>query len=118
MNRALIVVGAACAAALVWAVFAVHELGYTWPYPRVLPGTISHHGATYFKQPVCHSRGWWSGPGGAGGARTAGPVGRLASAIGIGGLTEYGRHRRAFNGYLFVGVGGCYVEYQANASGH
>jgi hypothetical protein len=28
--------------------FAVSQLGYAWPYPHVLPDTISFHGATYF----------------------------------------------------------------------
>ncbi|HEX3328963.1 MAG TPA: hypothetical protein VHS27_03510 [Gaiellales bacterium] len=43
-------------------------------------------------------------------ARGAGRVGTLTSAAGVGALSEYGLHRRAFNGYLLVGVGGCFVE--------
>ena len=118
MNRALVAAGVVCVAVAAWAAFAVSELGYTWPYPRVLPGTISFHGAMYFKRGGCHGRAWWGACGGLGGARTARQVGRLASAVGIGGLPEYGLHGRAFNGYLLVAVGGCSVEYEANASGY
>jgi len=38
--------------------------------------------------------------------------------VGLGALSEYGLPRRAFNGYLLVGVGGCFAEYEANASGY
>ena len=118
MNRGLIGVGVGCVAVFAWAVFAVSELGDTWPYPRVLPDTISFHGATYFRQRGCHAGGWWDQHGGVSGARAARRLGTLASALGIGGLPEYGLHRGAFNGYLLVRVGGCDAEYEANASGY
>ena len=69
-NRIVIGVGVARVAVVAWGAFAVSQLGYTWPYPRVLPDTDT-----------------------------------------------YGLHRQAFNGYLLVAVGGCYVQYEANASG-
>src|SRR5579871_6250937 len=100
-----------------WGAFAVNELGYTWPYPRVLPSTISFHGATYFNQPGCHPRRWWDEHGIVGGAQTAKRLGTLTSALGIGGLAEYSLHGHAFNGYVLVASGGCYVLYEANASG-
>jgi hypothetical protein len=85
--------------------------------PRVLPGAISYHGATYFRQDGCHRRA-----GGRGGVARRGSwcwAGRtLTSAGGLGALSEYGLDRRAFNGYLLVGVGGCFAEYEANASGY
>ena len=108
----LVIVGA-------WGAFAVTQLGYAWPYPLVLPDTISFHGATYFKQPGCHTRRWWDSPrGGVSGAVTAGRVGTLASAVGVSGIPQYGLHRNAFNGYLLVPSGGCFVLYEANASGY
>jgi hypothetical protein len=54
--RILLGIGVIGLLLVAWGAVAVKELGYTWPYPRVLPGTISFHGATYFKQPGCHPR--------------------------------------------------------------
>jgi hypothetical protein len=109
---------AALVIAGVWGAVAVTQLGYVWPYPEVLPGTISFHGATYFRQPGCHARRWWGRHGGISGAQTAGRVGTLTSAVGVGGIPEYSLHQIAFNGYLLVPSGSCFVEYQANASGY
>ncbi len=101
-----------------WGAFAVTQLGYAWPYPEVLPDTISFHGATYYKLSGCHSRRWWERKTGAGGALTAPRLGTLSSAIGIGGIAEYSVHRHAFNGYVLVPSGSCFVQYLANASGY
>jgi hypothetical protein len=103
---------------VVWGAFAVNELGYAWPYPRVLPSAISFHGATYFKQRGCHPRRWWDAHGGISGAATAQRLGTLRSALSIGGLPEYSLHKHAFDGYVLVASGGCYLLYQANASGY
>ena len=117
-RRILIGAGVIVALLLVWGVFAVKQLGYTWPYPRVLPSTISFHRATYFKQPGCHSRQWWDEHGGVSDAETAARMGTLKSAIGVGGLAEYSLHELAFNGYVLVASGGCFLMYEANASGY
>ncbi len=102
----------------VWGAFAVTQLGYAWPYPLVLPRTISFHTASYVKQAGCRSRRWWDSHGGISGAQTAGRIGTLTSALGVGGIPEYSLHRLAFNGYLLVPSGACFVEYLANASGY
>jgi hypothetical protein len=111
-------IAAALVSVGVWGAFAVTQLGYAWPYPLVLPGTISFHTATYYKQTGCHAKAWWDSHGGISGAETAGRVGTLTSAVGVGGIPEYGLHRRAFNGYLLVPSGSSFVEYQADASGY
>lgn len=103
---------------IAWGAFAVTQLGYAWPYPRVLPSTISFHGATYFKQRGCHARRWWDNHGGISDAETANRLGTLTSAAGVGGLAEYSLHRHDFNGYVLVASGGCYEMYEANASGY
>lgn len=108
----------AVAALALWGALAVTQLGYVWPWPQVLPDTISFHTATYFRQAGCHPRRWWDEHGGLRGAETARPLGTLTSALGVGGVTEYGINRRAFNGYLLVPSGHCFAEYQANASGY
>ncbi len=84
----------------------------------MLPDTISFRGATYFKQPGCHTRPWWDSHGGISGAQTAGRVGTLTSAVGVGAIPEYSLYRIAFNGDVLVPSGSCLVEYQANASGY
>ena len=114
----MVAAAAALVIAGVWGAFALTQLVYAWPYPQVLPDMISFHGATYFKQPGCHTRRWWDGRGGLRGARTAGRVGTLTSAVGVGALPEYSLHRIAFNGYLLVPSGSRFIEYQANASGY
>jgi hypothetical protein len=116
--RILVGIGVVAVLLLVWGAFAVNQLGYTWPYPRVLPSTISFHRATYLKQSGCHSRQWWGKHGGVRGAETAPRMGTLKSALGVGGSGEYSLHQHAFNGYVLVASGGCYVIYEANASGY
>jgi hypothetical protein len=118
VSRILFGAGVAGVLLVVWGLFAVSRLGYTWPYPRVLPGTISFHRATYFKQPGCRSRRWWDDHGGVSGGETAPRIGTLKSALGIGGLAEYSVHEHTFNGYVLVASGSCFVEYEANASGY
>jgi hypothetical protein len=85
VQRAVVATAAALVIAGVWGAFAVTQIGYAWPYPQVLPDTISFHGATYFKQPGCHTRRWWDRHGGISGAQTAGQVGTL---------TKRGRRQR------------------------
>lgn len=118
VSRILVGTGVIAVLLLVWGLFAVTQLGYAWPYPRVLPSTTSFHRATYFERPGCHSRRWWDDHGGVSGAETAPRLGTLKSAIGVGGLAEYSLHQHAFNGYVLVASGGCVVEYEANASGY
>jgi hypothetical protein len=117
VERVMMTAACAFGVAGVWGAFAVTQLGYVWPYPQELPDTISFHAATYFKRDGCHTRRWWDSHGGIGGARTAGRVGTLPSAVGVGGIPEYGLHRHAFDGYLLVPSGRCLVQYEANASG-
>jgi hypothetical protein len=118
LSQILVSIGVVAVLLVAWGVFAVRQLGYTWPYPRMLPRTISFHGATYFKQPGCHSRQWWDAQGGVSGAETAPRLGTLKSALDVGGLGEYSLHERAFDGYVLVASGGCFVMYEANASGY
>jgi hypothetical protein len=59
VGRLLIAASVIVVLLIAWGAFAVNQLGYAWPYPGVLPGTISFHGATYFKQSGCHPRRWW-----------------------------------------------------------
>jgi hypothetical protein len=118
LGRILVGAGVMAVLLIAWGAIALNELGYAWPYPRVLPTTISFHRATYFKQPGCHSRRWWDEHGGVSGAATAPRLGTLTSALGVGGLAEYSLHEHAFNGYVLVASGGCYVLYEANASGY
>jgi hypothetical protein len=89
----------------------------TWPYPRVLPATVSYGRYTYARQPRCHSRRWWNRHGGVSGAEGARRVGTLGSALGIGALPEYALHRRSLNGYLLVPSEGCLVMFETNAGG-
>ena len=80
-----------------------------WPYPLILPDTISYHGGTYFKLPGgCQSRRWWHDNAGAGDAVNARrSFGTLPSAIGVGGAAEYSFYKHAFNGYVLVSSGKC-----------
>jgi hypothetical protein len=89
----------------------------TWPYPRVLPGTVSYGPYMYARQTGCHSRHWWDRHGGVSGAESARRVGTLESAAGIGALPEYGLRHGTLSGYLLVPSAGCLVMYVTNAGG-
>lgn len=113
----LFVIGGVALIVALWGVVAVKHFRLVWPYPQVLPGTVSFQQYTYFKQAGCHSRRWYDHHGGVSGAETAERYGTLRSAVWVGGLPEYTLHRRALNGYLLVPAKGCLVMYETNAGG-
>jgi hypothetical protein len=103
-------------AVAVWGAIGVTQMGLVWPWPQVLPGSVSFQQFTFFEQPGCHSRRWYDGHGGVSGAESAKRYGTLTSALWVGALPEYTLHRHAQDGYLLVPSGSCLVMYENNAN--